>query len=305
VFGFKSDGAYIKNATVEKKLLDGTHTHSSIISHSASIELNHYHYEARFNLPGLVAKFGNKALEKSSSIIYNVGTSPNPFSAGYFNNIVLSNLEFVGDTISVNEIAGNMPSGSLDKMLLNAEAIKNYVDSVAVGLNYYEGGVDTITTSSLGASFNHGRLIANRNEAIPSINGVALSLYDKLIVNHQASQLQNGIYEVTDVGSTTSPWVIQRPTDANSDDELNGIVVRVKEGTMANNTYVQVKFIEDIDIDDIYFDLIFANPGTSIGGSGTSDYLAIWNNSSSIKKETGFYLDLKKPIPSKINSVQW
>jgi hypothetical protein len=56
-------------------------------------------------------------------------------------------------------------------------------------------------TSGVGAT-----LTAGANAAL-TVDGVAVSLNDRVLVKNQASAFQNGIYAVTATGSASAPWV--------------------------------------------------------------------------------------------------
>lgn len=81
--------------------------------------------------------------------------------------------------------------------------------------------------------------IANLSSGAPSsLDGVSLSVGDRILVHQQTSQFQNGIYEVETVGSgSNGVWV--RSSDADLEEKLiPGTEVYVVEGS----TYATTKF---------------------------------------------------------------
>lgn len=46
-----------------------------------------------------------------------------------------------------------------------------------------------------------------------SIDGISLNLNDRVLVSSQVNQFENGVYVVTVVGDTSTPWVLTRATD--------------------------------------------------------------------------------------------
>jgi hypothetical protein len=85
----------------------------------------------------------------------------------------------------------------------------------------------TATTSTL---TNSGTLAAI------TIDGLALSVGDRVLVKDQAAQAQNGIYTVTTVGSGSVAWVLTRASDADLWADLVGALVTVEQGTANDDT---------------------------------------------------------------------
>jgi hypothetical protein len=105
-----------------------------------------------------------------------------------------------------------------------------------------EGGdrkqdVRVATTAALETNTQAGTgvgatLTKSSNGALPSIDGVALAVGDRLLVKDEAAPANNGIYTVTDLGSASTPWVLTRATDADADAEVNpGLKTKPIEGT--------------------------------------------------------------------------
>lgn len=98
-------------------------------------------------------------------------------------------------------------------------ATKNYVDNVARGLDWKNSARAASTANiSTGAAPN-------------TIDGVTLAANDRVLLKDQTSGLQNGIYEVTTLG-TGANGVWTRATDADTSAEVtSGMAVSVTEGT--------------------------------------------------------------------------
>lgn len=94
-------------------------------------------------------------------------------------------------------------------------ATKNYVDNVAAGLDV-KAAVRVATTGNLSVTASGSQvgktLTATANGAI-SIDGVSLSLNDRVLVKNQSTAVDNGIYTVTTVGDGSHPYVLTRATD--------------------------------------------------------------------------------------------
>jgi len=157
-------------------------------------------------------------------------------------------------------------AGFGDDSLVN----KTYVDSVANGLDV-KASVRVATTADLSATYNNsnGTLTANANAAI-SIDGVSLSLNDRVLVKDQSDAVQNGFYKVTTVGSGSAAFVLTRTPDANEASEITGgAFTFVEEGTAnADNGYVAThNGTPTLGTDDITFDQ-FSGAGQISAGNG-------------------------------------
>jgi len=106
-------------------------------------------------------------------------------------------------------------------------ATKAYVDSLVEGLNWKDN-VRVATTGNI-----------NLNAPGPTIDGVTLSIGDRVLVKNQTAPAENGIYIYN--GASTP---MTRAPDANTADELENAVVMVDEGSQAGTTWRQtsVKF---------------------------------------------------------------
>jgi hypothetical protein len=130
-------------------------------------------------------------------------------------------------------------------------ATKQYVDSIASGLNYHQP-VNYASTAALPAyTYNNGAsgvgatITANANGAL-SFGGGSPTAGQRLLVKDEAgaNQPYNGIYVVTSAGSAGSPFVLTRATDYDTSgtgtNEIDaGDYVLVISGTNASTAWVQ------------------------------------------------------------------
>lgn len=106
-------------------------------------------------------------------------------------------------------------------------ATKGYVDGVAEGLHIHASAV-AATTANLVATYNNGTsgvgatLTNNDTQAALVIDGVTLSVSDRVLVKNQTTASQNGIYIVTDTGSGSTNWILTRATDFDTSAEIQG-----------------------------------------------------------------------------------
>ena len=94
------------------------------------------------------------------------------------------------------------------------------------------------TTVSLSADYQNGStgvgatLTNNDDQVALEIDGVALAEGDRVLVKNQDTAYQNGVYVVTDFGSTSDDWILTRATDFNTAGTINkGDLIEVSEGT--------------------------------------------------------------------------
>jgi hypothetical protein len=166
-----------------------------------------------------------------------------------------------------------------DPALALQAATKQYVDNIAAGITFDTAAqVSTISalpavTYSNGTSGVGATLTKSTNGAIGSIDGYAVSIGDRILVKNQASALQNGIYEVTSLGSGSIPFVLTRPTDADTNTEIKyGRFVFVQNGTLNGGFgFINTSPTNPISIgtDDITY-TTFNSAQTTVAGAGLS-----------------------------------
>jgi hypothetical protein len=126
-------------------------------------------------------------------------------------------------------------SGTTKKYTLSE--INNFLLG-AQGLTTY-AATRVATVSALTATYANGVLgvgatLTNATtQAALTIDGVALSIADRVLVKNQASTFQNGIYTVTTVGTGATNWVLTRATDYDqAADVVQYGVVMSNQGTV-------------------------------------------------------------------------
>lgn len=127
---------------------------------------------------------------------------------------------------------------------------KTYVDTLAASGIHFHQPVRVESPINLNATYNNGTagvgatLTNAGTQAALVVDGVTVSVADRVLVYEQTTQTQNGIYVVTDVGSGSTNWILTRSSDAdtyviNSANGLSeGSTVFVQQGaTGAGETY--------------------------------------------------------------------
>ena len=129
-------------------------------------------------------------------------------------------------------------------------ATKQYVDTaVSSGIHFHapvrvEAPANLTVTYANGTAGVGATLTNAGAQAALVLDGVTLSVADRVLIHQQTTQTQNGIYVVTTVGSGATNWVLTRSSDANTYAAASatalgeGSTVFVQEGTTgAGTTY--------------------------------------------------------------------
>jgi hypothetical protein len=204
---------------------------------------------------GTYASAGNTITRTTVLASSNAGSAVN-FSAGT-KDVFVTNPATQAVYLDANDkIAGNQTfSGTVT---LNADpasglqaATKQYVDTIAAAGLHYHDPVRVEREGNLTATYDNGTagvgatLTNADTQAALVIDGVTLSVADRVLIYEQTDATQNGIYTVTDTGSVSTNWVLTRATDADSygpsdpDSLGQGDAFFVQEGTLgAGETYV-------------------------------------------------------------------
>ena len=132
-------------------------------------------------------------------------------------------------------------------------ANKEYVDNIASGLTIKNQVIYT-TTANLNSTYTAGtsdstgglgvgaKLTAAVNGAL-ILDGVGVTINQRVLVKDQTDAKQNGIYTTTDPGDGDSPWILTRTTDFNGN-LLAGTIkpgnyIFVTSGTyLANSSWI-------------------------------------------------------------------
>jgi hypothetical protein len=178
--------------------------------------------------------------------------------------------------------AGDIMAGYL---ILNADPItglgaatKQYVDGVASGITIHAACVTSTTAALVTSTYNNGvggvgaTLTEFGNGALGTIGGYAgLMVNDRLLVKDQVSQLENGIYVVTDLGSGGSPWILTRADDFDnspSGEVIAGATTFIQNGTLTGTQWTVITIgTITVGTTGIVFSQL-SGAGTYVGGTG-------------------------------------
>ena len=131
----------------------------------------------------------------------------------------------IGSGATVSTITALTLSGGLaaaDPTTNLGLATKQYVDAVVTQINYHESVV-AATTNNLNVTYSNGSsgvgatLTADTLREFNTLDGESVSVGQRVLIKDQTTQLQNGIYTLTNNGSTgVTAWVLTRATDADN-----------------------------------------------------------------------------------------
>jgi hypothetical protein len=147
-------------------------------------------------------------------------------------NASLTNSSLTIGTTSIALGATSLTLGGLTSVTVTQDpttalqlATKQYVDTlVSSGIHFHQP-VRVESPTNLNATYNQpggagdgvGATLTNAGtQAALVIDGITLSVNDRVLVYTQTTQTQNGVYVVTSVGSGSTNWVLTRAADANT-----------------------------------------------------------------------------------------
>ena len=137
------------------------------------------------------------------------------------NTITFTNI----NTTNLTANTVTLTAGTISTNAANATDIvnKQYVDGiVAAGVHYHAPVRVESPTALTPVTYNNGTsgvgaTLTNAGTQVALlIDGVTVSLNDRVLIYTQTDQTQNGVYTVTNVGSGSTNWVLTRATDADS-----------------------------------------------------------------------------------------
>jgi hypothetical protein len=231
----------------------------------------------------------------------------------------------INDDTMATAAATNIPT---------ALSIKNYVDSVAAGFTLINP-VRVASTANLVATYSNGAsgigaTLTVTALGVASIDGVALSLNDRVLFKNQSTTFQNGIYYVSDIGSGGTSAVYTRATDFDQPSEIDpGDLVPVLAGSTQTGTlWLQTATVTTIGTDPITFiqfaaaytnvvtldgiqtvtgqktfvaPILGAASATSISFTSTSGIIGTTTNDNAAAGSVGEYVSSNIPLASAIN----
>lgn len=146
------------------------------------------------------------------------------------------------------------------------------------------------TTANLTATYANGTagigatLTNSDTQAALVLDGITMAVNDRVTVKNQATAFQNGIYTVTNIGSTSTNWVLTRATDYNVIAQtVRGNIVSVISGTLsASSLWMLTSIVMTIGVDSFTFTKTDQNSFTSILGTTNQITVTVVNGVATI-----------------------
>ena len=217
---------------------------------------NQYYTDARAQAAiSVTDSGGDGSLTKSGGTITYTGPSASETRAHFSGG---TGVTITDGSVAIGQAVGTSSDVTFNSVTLGADptaalgaATKQYVDTIAAAGIHYHDPVRVEHPGNLPATYDNGTngvgatLTNNSTQAALVIDGVTMALNDRVLIYEQTNAAHNGIYTVTNVGSSSTNWVLTRATDADSygasdEDALGeGDAFFVKEGTTgAGELYV-------------------------------------------------------------------
>ena len=172
------------------------------------------------------SSINNSALVNSSITI---GTTNIALGATSLTLDGVTSLTLTGSNSNVTGVG--TPINSSDAVPLS------YLQNVLGGLEWkaeaQAGSTAALTVIYANGASGVGATLTNAGaQAAFVIDGFTTVVGDRILIKDQASGFQNGIYQVTSVGSGATNWVLTRVVDADGSTDLNNATLYVTNGTV-------------------------------------------------------------------------
>jgi hypothetical protein len=170
-------------------------------------------------------------------------------------NAALSNSAVTVGTTAISLGATSATLAGLTSVTLTQDPVSNlqaatkqYVDTAASAGIHFHQPVVVEAPANLNATYSNGTagvgatLTNAGTQAALVIDGITLSVANRVLISQQTTQTENGIYVVTSVGSVSTNWVLTRSSDADTYVSASpaglseGSTVFVQQGTTNSGT---------------------------------------------------------------------
>jgi len=162
-----------------------------------------------------------------------------------------------------------------------------FIEASAINTFFVKASCQAATTANLNAVYNNGAsgvgatLTNNGALAAFAVDGYNANLNDRILVKNQTTTAENGIYDVTTIGSGAAAWVLTRASDFNSSSTIQaGDFTNIINGTVNTNTaWLEVDNVNTVGTDPIVWEQ-FGFGGSVTSVSGTAGQIDVVNGTT-------------------------
>jgi hypothetical protein len=193
-------------------------------------------------------------------------------------------------TIAIGQAVGTSASVTFAKITMsgpvdssNTVATKQYVDQVAAGIDWHESvalasaaALPNTPTYDNGSSGDGATLTAGANARL-NLDGANAVTGTRVLVKNQVNATHNGVYDVTEQGSVSVPWVLTRAEDFDGDTGhevyggeavfVTGGTVNIRQGFTVTSTGSGTEGAHEFGTDNVNFTQ-FTGTASFIAGDG-------------------------------------
>ena len=194
----------------------------------------------------------------------NASASP----ANLFNFSAANNFQFTQQVDANSHAIINLSSPTNP----NDAATKGYADALISNFDWKNPTVAATTAGLPAYTYLSGVITETGNGALPAQDGITLVNGQRLLVKNETSTNQpfNGIYDVTDVGSAGTPFILTRSSDANTATELQYAATYVASGTTQTGfQYFENAAIATLGVSNVTFVQVNAGMSYTFGNGLT------------------------------------
>lgn len=177
-----------------------------------------------------------------------------------------------GTTLGWVELGGGASTSYVDAgdaaTYANAQA---YANAIAQGLDPKASVIVATTTALPTNALVSNSLTATTVGALPAIDGVTLTEGQALLVKNESAGEKNGIYEVSDVGDGSTPWVLTRRGDADDNSKVtSGMYCWATQGTTNGDTAWVLTTNDPLDLNTTPLTFSMFSGGDKVSKAGDS-----------------------------------
>jgi hypothetical protein len=236
-------------SAADKTKLDGAtnaNTPSALVQRDASGNFSAGTISAALNgTASNASALGGQTLAQVRDFAQTTGTRDHTAINDFDTQVRVSRLDQLAVPTTTVSLNSQRIASLADPLNPQDAATKNYVDSVATGLDPHQAVYAATVAALPSATYANGTsgvgatLTATANGAL-TIDGVSPATNARVLIKDQAQQAQNGVYVVTNTGGAGAAFVLTRATDADTSAEVRpGLFVFVTNGaTLANSGWV-------------------------------------------------------------------